>query len=126
VNRLILAGTLLTFAGLAALAGLMAVGLARAPVFFGTFFFVGIGNGLVLPGAMAGSMSVRPQLAGTASGLGSTIMIGGGAVLSALAGAWLTRETGAWPLVAIMLASSLGSLAAILLVIRRARRIGAA
>lgn len=125
VNRMILAGCLLTLAGLSALAGLMALGLAPAAVFFGMFFFVGMGNGMVLPGAMAGSMSVRPQLAGTASGLGSTIMIGGGAVLSALAGAWLTRETGAWPMVAIMLVSSAGALVAIVMVIRRARRLGA-
>jgi DHA1 family bicyclomycin/chloramphenicol resistance-like MFS transporter len=123
VNPMILAGTLMTVAGLAVLALLMALGLAPAEVFFGMFFFVGIGNGLVLPGAMAGSMSVRPQLAGTASGLGSTIMIGGGAVLSALAGAWLSPQTGAWPLVAIMLASGVGSLVAILLVIRRERRL---
>lgn len=125
MNRMILTGSLLTFAGLAVLAGLMAADLAPAEVFFGFFFFVGMGNGLVLPGAMAGSMSVRPHLAGTASGLGSTIMIGGGAVLSALAGAWLTEETGAWPLVAIMLASSAGSVLAILVVIRRARAVGA-
>jgi MFS transporter, DHA1 family, multidrug resistance protein len=124
VNPLILWGTTLTFGGLVVLAGLMALGTASAPVFFGMFFFVGLGNGMVLPGAMAGSMSVRPQLAGTASGLGSTIMIGGGAVLSALAGAWLTRETGAWPMLAIMLVSSLGSLVAIGFVIRRAKRLG--
>lgn len=124
VNTLILWGSALTFGGLSALAGLMAQDLAPAPVFFGMFFFVGLGNGMVLPGAMAGSMSVRPQLAGTASGLGSTIMIGGGAILSALAGAWLTRETGAWPLLAIMLASSFGSLLAIGFVIARARRLG--
>lgn len=125
MNRMILAGSLLTFAGLSVLAGLMALDLAPAEVFFGFFFFVGMGNGLVLPGAMAGTMSVRPHLAGTASGLGSTIMIGGGAVLSALSGAWLTVDTGAWPLVAIMLASSFGAIVAIVLVIRRARAVGA-
>jgi MFS transporter, DHA1 family, multidrug resistance protein len=125
MNRMILAGTLLTLGGLVALAGLMVAGLAPAPVFFGMFFFVGMGNGMVLPGAMAGSMSVRPHLAGTAAGLGSTMMIGGGAILSALAGALLTRETGGWPLVAIMLVSSLGAVVAILLVIRRARALGA-
>jgi MFS transporter, DHA1 family, multidrug resistance protein len=66
--------------------------LAAGRVFFGSFFFVGIGNGLVLPNATAGMLSVRPHLAGTASGLGGAIMIGGGAALSALAGALLTRD----------------------------------
>lgn len=126
VNRMILTGCILTVLGLLTLSALMALDLAPAEVFFGMFFFVGLGNGLVLPGAMAGSMSVRPHLAGTASGLGSTIMIGGGAILSALSGAWLSPQTGAWPLVAIMLMSSLGALAAILLVIARSRRMGGA
>ncbi len=123
-NRLILAGTLLTSAGLLALAFLLALGLAPAPVFFAMFAFVGIGNGLVLPGAMAGSMSVRPHLAGSAAGIGSTTMIGGGAVLAALAGALLSTETGAWPLLAVTLASSFGSFVAIVFVIRRARALG--
>lgn len=123
VNPMILCGSSLTFLGLLALALLMALGLAPAPVFFGMFFFVGIGNGMVLPGAMAGSMSVRPHLAGTAAGLGGTMMIGGGAILSALAGALLTRETGGWPLVAIMLVSSLGAVLATVMVMVRARRV---
>lgn len=122
MNAMILAGAAVTLAGLVVLGGLMAAGLAPAEVFFGMFFFIGMGNGMVLPGATAGSLSVRPHLAGTASGLGGAIMIGGGAALSALAGGLLTRETGAWPLMAIMTVSSLGSLAAILMVIRRARR----
>jgi DHA1 family bicyclomycin/chloramphenicol resistance-like MFS transporter len=67
---------------------------------------------------------VRPQLAGTASGLGGAIMIGGGAGLSALSGALLTPETGAWPLIAIMTASLIGSILSIALVIARNRRLG--
>jgi MFS transporter, DHA1 family, multidrug resistance protein len=122
VNTMILTGSSLTLAGLMVLAVLMTLDMAPAPVFFGMFYFVGMGNGMVLPGAMAGSMSVRPHLAGTAAGLGGTMMIGGGAILSALAGALLSRETGAWPLVAIMLASSLGAVVSILLVMARARR----
>jgi len=122
VNTMILTGSSLTLAGLVVLAVLMTLDMAPAPVFFGMFYFVGMGNGMVLPGAMAGSMSVRPHLAGTAAGLGGTMMIGGGAILSALAGALLSRETGAWPLVAIMLASSLGAVVSILLVMARARR----
>jgi len=124
INRMIEAGAWITLGGLSVLAALMAAGLATAEVFFSFFFFVGMGNGMILPGAMAGSMSVRPHLAGTASGLGGAIMIGGGAALSALAGALLTRETGAWPLIAIMLVSSAGSLLAIRMVIARARRMG--
>jgi DHA1 family bicyclomycin/chloramphenicol resistance-like MFS transporter len=122
INRMIEAGAGVTVVGLSALAAMMALGQVPAEVFFGMFFFVGVGNGLVLPGAMAGSMSVRPHLAGSASGLGGAAMIGGGALLSALAGALLTPETGAWPLIAIMLVSSIGAWLAIRMVIARARR----
>ena len=125
VNPMILYGTLVVSAGLSVLAVMLALGLAPAPVFFGLFFFVGLGNGLVLPNATAGMLSVRPHLAGTASGLGGAIMIGGGAGLAGLAGALLTPGSTAWPLVLIMLTSSLLSVVAIIYVIRRARRIGA-
>jgi MFS family permease len=58
-------------------------------VFFGLTVFMGLGNGICLPNANAGMLSVRPELAGTASGLGGAILIGGGAALAALAGALL-------------------------------------
>ena len=51
---------------------------------------MGLGNGIGLPSANAGMLSVRPELAGTASGLGGAITIGGGAGLAALAGAALS------------------------------------
>lgn len=124
INRMILAGTLVTLGGLVLLAVLLALDLTTAAVFFGTFVFVGIGNGMVLPNATAGMLSVRPHLAGTASGLGGAIMIGGGAGLSALAGALLVPGSGAWPLVLIMLASAAASLVAILYVMHRARVVG--
>ena len=88
--------------------------------------FVGIGNGMTIPSATAGMLSVRPHLAGTASGLGGAIMIGGGAGLSILAGALLSEETGAYPLLWIMLATAVAGVASILVVIRRERALGIA
>lgn len=73
---------------------------------FGFCVTLGLGNGLMLPNAMAGSISVRPELAGTASGLSGAIMTAGGAALSVLAAAVLSVETGPWPLQAIMAGSS--------------------
>jgi DHA1 family bicyclomycin/chloramphenicol resistance-like MFS transporter len=67
-------------------------------------------------------MSVRPELAGTASGLGSTIMVAVGAGLATLSGALLGPESGATPLIVLMLLSSALSVAAILWVEARARR----
>ena len=125
VNKMILYGAVVTTAGLGVLAFFLALDLAPAWVFFGFFFFVGLGNGMVLPNATAGMLSVRPHLAGTASGLGGAIMIGGGAMLSGLAGALLQPGSTAWPLLLIMLTCSSLAIFAILYVMRRARQIGA-
>ena len=59
-----------------------------------------------------------------ASGLGGAIMIGGGAALSALAGAVLSPGSGPYPLLYLMLATSLASVVSILYVIRRQREVG--
>ena len=123
IVRMIVAGNAVMVAGLMIQTVTMYIG-AGPLGFFGPFVCVGIGNGLVLPNSNAGMVSVRPQLAGTASGLGGSIMIGGGAALSALAGALLTPETGAWPLLAIMGLSAIGSILAITLVIKRNQRLG--
>lgn len=125
LDRMILAGASLTAATMGLLTLLSAAGLAGPATFFGLIIAVGLGNGLVLPSANAGLLSVRPGLAGTASGLGGAIMIGGGAGVSALAGWALELGGGATPLAALMLACALASVCAILLVIRRTRRLGA-
>lgn len=124
VVRMIVWGNVMMTVGVGLQVVALATGIGGALGFFAPFLVVGVGNGLVLPNSNAGMLSVRPALAGTASGLGGAIMIGGGAALSALAGAWLTEDTGAWPLIAIMSASLLGSILAILLVIRRNRQLG--
>jgi DHA1 family bicyclomycin/chloramphenicol resistance-like MFS transporter len=67
---------------------------------------LGVGNGMALPNANAGMLSVRPELAGTASGLGGAIVIGGGAALSALAVAAQPPGSGEMPLIGLMLACS--------------------
>ncbi|MBT9247413.1 multidrug effflux MFS transporter [Gemmobacter fulvus] len=124
MNRMVLMGTLVTTAGLLVLTLLSLLGLTNAVVFFGLTVSMGLGNGMSLPNANAGILSVRPELAGTASGLGGAFIIGGGAGLAALAGALLPPGATEMPLVLLMLASSVASVLAILWVIRRARQLG--
>ncbi|AWB47967.1 Bcr/CflA family drug resistance efflux transporter [Gemmobacter aquarius] len=124
LNRMILLGSLLTMAGLGLLLVLTFAGIHSALVFFGCTLFVGAGNGMTLPNANAGMLSVRPELAGTASGLGGAIQIGGGAAIAALAGALLGPGSDEMPLVLLMLACATASLFAIYWVMRRARAIG--
>lgn len=124
LNRMILFGTAFTTACMGLLTLLDVLGLTGPGVFFGLIVTVGLGNGMALPNANAGMLSVRPELAGTASGLGGAMMIGGGAGLSALAGWALGFGGGALPLALLMFLSSLFAFVSILLVIRRTRRLG--
>lgn len=123
IDRMILGGAVLTVAAMALLTVLCLGSIAGPGIFFGLVIAVGLGNGMVLPSANAGMLSVRPGLSGTASGLGGAIMIGGGAGLSALAGWALGLGGGAAPLAALMLACALAAVASILLVIRRNARL---
>lgn len=125
VNRMVFWGSVILLVSMAGSLLLFLVGLGSAISFFGLMAFVGLGNGMTIPNATAGMLSVRPHLAGSASGLGGAIMIGGGAALSALAGAMLAPGTGAYPLLIIMLLTSVASMAAIMFVIWRQNRIGA-
>lgn len=122
MNRMMLLGGLVSTAGLALAIGVFAAGLATPLTFFGSILFLGLGNGLLLPSATAGVVSVRPHLAGGASGLGGAIMIGGGAALSVIAGALVGTGAGAWPLLWLMLACALATLATASWVMRVGRR----
>ncbi|RAP41327.1 Bcr/CflA family drug resistance efflux transporter [Rhodovulum viride] len=116
INGMIFWGTLIALVAPGVSMALFGLGLMHPLAFFGAMSLVGLGNGMVLPNAIAGTLSVRPHLAGTASGLGGAIMIGGGAALSALAGALLKPGTGAWPLLIIMAATSAAAVVAVLYV----------
>lgn len=123
INKMAIIGTLITISGLGLSAILTLSGVHHPLNFFGFCVFLGLGNGIMLPNVMAGSISVRPHLAGTASGLGGAIMIGGGAALSQFASSILTVETGTLPLQLIMLGVSIMALLTVLFVIWREKRI---
>ncbi|MDF2687986.1 MAG: hypothetical protein K0Q80_951 [Microvirga sp.] len=99
-NRMILAGTLLSLTGIAAMAALIASGFLVPVALFGPMLLIGVANGLVLPSGIAGAVSVRPDLAGAASGLSGSFQIGFGALVAPIVGAALGSTV--WPLIAIM------------------------
>jgi DHA1 family bicyclomycin/chloramphenicol resistance-like MFS transporter len=123
VNRMILIGTVITVIGMSLSVMITLSGVSHALIFFGFCTSVGLGNGMVMPNATAGMLSVRPHLAGTASGLGGAIMIGGGAAFSAYAGVLLVPGSGSEPLQWIMLGTVCMSLVSILYVIRREKQV---
>ena len=126
INPMILIGSALNLAGMSLSLLMFYAGLGSVGVFFGFMTFVGFGNGMMLPNANAGILSVRPHLAGSASGLGGAMMIGGGAALSALAGTLLTKASGAFPLLWLMAITAVLAVLSILFVIRRERALATA
>jgi DHA1 family bicyclomycin/chloramphenicol resistance-like MFS transporter len=121
INRMILYGTVISTAGLIIPLASILGGIDSAQVFFGSVTLVGLGNGMTMPNGNSGMLSVRPHLAGSASGLGGAVMLAGGAALADMAGNFLAGSATAMPLVLIMFGSSLLSLVAILYTIRRER-----
>ncbi len=125
IDRLMFIGCLVSATGIG-IGLLVNLFVVQHPIaVFGFCVFVGFGNGLTMPASTTGLLSVRPSLAGSASGLGGALMIGGGAGLSALAGALLTPDSGAAPLLALMTASAGLSVLSALYVMRRARALAA-
>lgn len=102
VGRMILLGRLVPVLGVGAV---LLVSLA-APVppvlFFAAAITAGIGNGLTTPSARAGSMSVRADLAGSASGLGGALIVATGAVMTQVTGTVLTLDASVTVLLALM------------------------
>ena len=125
INRMALIGTVVTLIGMGISLALALGGISNPLIFFGFCTFLGAGNGMSMPSATAGLLSVRPRLAGTASGLGSAIMVGGGAALSQLAGGLLTVESGTIPLQWVMFIVSGLALLSIVFVIAREKPIKA-
>lgn len=103
LTAMITSGRIIAAAGLIAGLALFLAGFEHVISLFGATVFVGLGNGLTMPSCNAGAMSVRPELAGSASGLAGALTLAGGAVLSSVTGAIVTEETGAYALLGMML-----------------------
>ncbi len=110
ITRMMLSGNVVAIAGIVAAIALISTGAESPYAFFVPLALIGVGNGVTLPSANAGMVSVQPHLAGSASGLGGAMTIGGGAALSVLASSVLSIEDGTWPLLLVMLATGLVAL----------------
>jgi MFS transporter, DHA1 family, multidrug resistance protein len=124
INHMMLAGNLIAASGMVLAMMLFALGYYHALSLFGPAFFTGVGNGITLPNANAGIVSVKPHLAGSASGLGGAMQIGGGAALSVVAAALLSVETGPYPLLWVMFLSSSAAVLSTFYVIHASRQTG--
>lgn len=102
-RRIAVVGPLCAFA-------LVMFDLTTPIVFFGLLTTMGLGNGISIPSANTGAMSVRADLAGSASGLSAAMATTMGAISSALTGAILTPENAMWLFVALLILACFASL----------------
>jgi DHA1 family bicyclomycin/chloramphenicol resistance-like MFS transporter len=110
IGPMIVGGNAMALCAVAAAVALTLGGPSHPLHLFGPMFFLGIGNGLALPNCVAGAVSVRPQLAGSASGLAGAFQIGAGAIASLMVGLIVDLpfwDGTSWPILAPMLAGTI-------------------
>lgn len=98
-QRMIWLGALLSLVSVVLMAVLYALDDMQPAFIFVPTTLLGMGNGLVLPNCIAGAVSVKPEMAGAASGLAGSMQIGFGAIVAPLVGALVS--TSAWPMIAV-------------------------
>ncbi len=125
LTAMMIVGRIVACVGLTLGLTLFLAGFVNVFSLFGTTVFVGLGNGLTMPSANAGALSVRPKLAGSASGLKGALTVGGGAILTSIAAVVLTEGGGPYQLLSMMLFCSVVALLAALDLLRVNRRGGA-
>ncbi len=116
---MIVFGSILPTLAVAVVAGVLILDIGHPLALFVPMFFVGLGNGICLPSAVAGAVSAKAELAGAASGLAGSIQIGSGAVASAVV-AWMLSDTmwptTAWPMVGTMIVCVIATLVSVVAV----------
>jgi MFS transporter, DHA1 family, multidrug resistance protein len=80
---------------------------------------IGLGNGLLLPTAIAGAVSIRPQVAGTASGMTGFIQMAIGAGAAQLSGHVVAGASNAMPMLQLMLFFGIATAAAVFALVTR-------
>ena len=120
IDALIWCGIALTIAGclLNAAVYLAFPGREMITIFFPQIM-IGFGNGLLLPTAIAGAVSIRPQVAGTASGMTGFIQMAIGACAAQLSGHVTAHASSAMPMIWLMLMFGVATAVAVFTLVRR-------
>ncbi len=113
---MMIAGRLIACAGLAMGLLLFLLGYAHGVTLFLATVFAGLGNGISMPSANTGAISIRPGLAGSAAGLVGASAVAGGALLTTFTGYLLEDGDAAIRLLGIMMSCALLALSAALYV----------
>jgi DHA1 family bicyclomycin/chloramphenicol resistance-like MFS transporter len=111
LSRMITAGNIILVLAVAGMAIAFALSWITPVSLFFPVYAVGLANGLSLPNSIAGSVSVKPELAGAASGFGGAMQIGFGALATVIIGLILGATDSALPLAMVMLVLAIAALA---------------
>lgn len=117
-TQFILAGRILSCAGLLVGLALAVSGGTHPLVFFVPCVTVGLGNGLTMPSANARVLSIFPGLAGTASGLAAALTVAGAGVIAFLSGLAVNASNASVAVPGTMFIASLLSLGAAIFIAR--------
>jgi DHA1 family bicyclomycin/chloramphenicol resistance-like MFS transporter len=88
-------------------------------IIFGPQLVISFGNGLLLPGAISGAVSVQPQAAGTAAGITGFAQMAVGAAVTQYAGTLMAEAPTAMPLALLMDALVAALVLSVALLVRR-------
>jgi MFS transporter, DHA1 family, multidrug resistance protein len=108
IDRMVLTGSWLVLLGIVLAAGLALGGLWTPAALFGPMMLATFGNGLAIPNAQAGAISVDPLLAGTASGLSGFTQMLVAALVSQAVG--MLQNGTPYPMLAFMVGGAVISL----------------
>jgi DHA1 family bicyclomycin/chloramphenicol resistance-like MFS transporter len=97
IFRMIIAGNLLGVAAAIASLILLGAGWRNHFALFAPMYLVGLANGLTMANGMAGAVSVRPKIAGAASGIAGSMQMGVGAIATVVIGYLLTLTQSPMP-----------------------------
>jgi DHA1 family bicyclomycin/chloramphenicol resistance-like MFS transporter len=120
VDAMIVAGVAFELAGASLTAALVATMPDAGPaIIFLPQFVISYGNGLLLPNAIAGAISVRPQAAGTAAGVAGFAQMAIGAASTQVVTLALAGATTAMPIAWMMVIEVVATGAAFWVLVRR-------
>ena len=126
VDAMIMAGVAAELVGASLTVALVATMPDAGPaIIFLPQFVISYGNGLLLPNAIAGAVSVRPQAAGAASGIAGFVQMALGAAATQVVTIALAGASTAMPMAWMMMIEVVAT-GAVFFVITRGQREGAA
>jgi DHA1 family bicyclomycin/chloramphenicol resistance-like MFS transporter len=117
VDAMVRRGVVITSAGAAIGMALILLQPSGGPIIIMTpQFIIAFASGFMLPNAIAGAVSVRPQAAGTAAGITGFMQMGLGALVAQLVGHLIAGATTALPLELIVLVLAACAMAALVMI----------